>query len=138
MELCELSGGFLVELEEEQQLQDLLRATAGTEHGRTFWWTSGMDIRSEPLGLLSRSQSSISKYRSKKPGVFVWERSDREVGGGEDLWQNSTSEDVVGQQGGRGHQCVLLGPANNTLNLRLDHADCSEAIARPLCQYLIK
>ena len=57
----------------------------------------------------------------------------------DDLWLNSTSKEVVvGQQGGSGHQCVLLGPANNTLTLRLDHADCTEAIARPLCQYLIK
>ena len=58
MELCELSGGFLVELEEEQQLQDLLRATAGTEHGRTFWWTSGMDIRS--VVRTTRSPLSLS------------------------------------------------------------------------------
>ena len=58
MELCELSGGFLVELEEEQQLQDLLRATAGTEHGRTFWWTSGMDIRS--VHSTTRSPLSLS------------------------------------------------------------------------------
>ena len=46
MELCELSGGFLLELEDKQQLLDLLRATAATEHGRTFWWTGGIDIRS--------------------------------------------------------------------------------------------
>ena len=70
--------------------------------------------------------------------MFVWERSNQEVGGGDDLWQNTTSNEVVGQQGGRGHRCVLLGPANDTLSLRLDHADCTEAIARPLCQYLIK
>ena len=77
------------------------------------------------------------KHDSKKAGVFVWERSDQEVAGGDDLWQNTTSNEV-GQQGGRSHQCVLLGPANDTLLTRLDHADCSEAIASPLCQYLIK
>ena len=146
MELCELSGGFLLELEDKQQLLDLLRATAATQHGRTFWWTGGIDIRSVSLCLtLSLSCSLISKYRSKKSGEFVWERSNQEIAGGGDggdggeLWQNSTSSEmVVGQQGGRGHQCVLLGPANDTLALRLDHADCTEAIARPLCQYLIK
>lgn len=119
MELCELSGGYLLEVEDKQQLLDLLQATAGTEHGISFWWTGGIDI-------------------SKKSGEFVWERSNQAVASGAELWQNSTSNDVVGVQGGRGHQCVLLGPANNTLDLRLDHADCSEAIARPLCQYLIK
>ena len=90
---------------------------------------------------LTRSYLStkvFSKYFSKKSGEFVWERSNQAVARGGELWQNSTSNDVVGEQGGRGHECVLLGPANNTLHLRLDHADCSEAIARPLCQYLIK
>ena len=46
MEQCELTGGFLLELEDKQQLQDLLRATAGSEHGQSFWWTGGIDIRS--------------------------------------------------------------------------------------------
>ena len=140
MELCELSGGFLLEVEDKQQLLDLLQATAGTEHGITFWWTGGIDIRSvSPSHTRSDlSTEMFSKYFSKKSGEFVWERSNQAVARGADLWQNSTSNDVVGEQGGRGHECVLLGPANNTLHLRLDHADCSEAIARPLCQYLIK
>ena len=55
MELCELSGGFLVEPWDREHLLDLLGATAGTEHGRTFWWTGGIDIRSVWLCLTSES-----------------------------------------------------------------------------------
>lgn len=80
--------------------------------------------------------SEICSHCSKKAGEFVWERSNVEVEMSE-LWQNRSSDNVGGQSGAR-HQCVLLGPANNTRLTKLDHADCTEAIARPLCQYLTR
>jgi len=116
MEQCELSGGFLLELGDRQELVKLLQEISLSPYNHQFWWTGGIDI-------------------SKKPGEFVWERSNVEVDTS-DLLGNRSREEEVGLQSGAGHQCLYLGPANNTRDTRLDYANCTEPLARPLCQYL--
>ena len=85
-----------------------------------FWWTGATDF-------------------NKKEGEFSWEISDRALDNvSEDLWVNASSHVTVGIKSGHSHQCVFLGPSNNTEEVLLDHSDCRDSVAKPLCQYLSK
>ena len=77
--------------------------------------------------------------RKKGTGKFTWERSDDVLEDSlDDLWVNTTTHDIAGLKTGDSHQCVFLGPLNNTQEIFLDHADCTESVARPLCQYWVR
>ena len=45
MEQCELSGGFLLELQDKAELTKLLNEISQTSYRTSFWWTGGIDIR---------------------------------------------------------------------------------------------
>ena len=45
MEQCELSGGFLLELGDRQELVKLLQEISLSPYNHQFWWTGGIDIR---------------------------------------------------------------------------------------------
>ena len=45
MEQCELSGGFLLELQDKDELQNLIDEISHTPYKDSFWWTGGIDIR---------------------------------------------------------------------------------------------
>ena len=78
-------------------------------------------------------------FCSKKgTGKFTWERSDILVENVTDLWVNVSTHAEVGQKKGDSHDCVFLGPVNTTQEIKLDHTDCRDSVARPLCQYLVQ
>lgn len=86
----------------------------------SFWWTGATD------------------FSKRGAGTFTWEQSGREVGAGAGLWANSSGAGAVaGVAAGDSHRCVYLGPSNSSAAPLLDHADCRDAVARPLCQYLV-
>ena len=87
----------------------------------SFWWTGATD------------------FSKKGEGEFSWEMSDKALDNvAPELWVNASSHDTVGLKAGDSHQCVYLGPANKTREVRLDHSDCRDSVAKPLCQYLSK
>ena len=52
-----------------------------------------------------------------------------------DLWRNTSTHAEVGMQGDKTlHECVFISHAGG--GMRLDHQNCQDTIARPLCQYL--
>merc|ERR1712083_273436 len=83
----------------------------------SFWWTGASDFSKEGTG------------------KFTWEKLGNLVEIDPDVWVNVSSHDVAGKKEGDSHQCVYLGPVNDTQVTLLDHIDCRENIARPLCQF---
>ena len=97
-----------------------VRVVQKSKYRSQFWWTGATDF-------------------SKKEGEFSWEISDKTLDNvSEELWVNASSHDTVGIKAGDSHQCVFLGPSNNTREVLLDHSDCRDSVAKPLCQYLSK
>ena len=97
-----------------------VRIIQKSKYSSSFWWTGATDF-------------------SKKEGEFSWEISDRALDNvAESLWVNVSSHESVGIKAGDSHQCVYLGPSNNTQEMLLDHTDCRDSLAKPLCQYLSK
>ena len=45
MEQCELSGGFLMELSDKEELLKLIQEMSLSQYKHSFWWTGGIDIR---------------------------------------------------------------------------------------------
>ena len=139
MEECEKSGGHLLDYLSPDQFKSFskkillskilstffivifaVRVIQKSKYKSSFWWTGATDF-------------------SKKEGEFSWEISDRALDNvAEELWVNASSHDMVGIKAGDSHQCVYLGPSNNTQEVLLDHSDCRDSVAKPLCQYLSK
>lgn len=53
-----------------------------------------------------------------------------------ELWKNTSTHAEVGRQGDNNtlHECVFISQTRE--GMRLDHQNCQDTIARPLCQYL--
>eukprot|EP00092_Neocalanus_flemingeri_P024752 GFUD01026841.1.p1 GENE.GFUD01026841.1~~GFUD01026841.1.p1 ORF type:complete len:501 (+),score=103.73 GFUD01026841.1:277-1779(+) len=115
MEECEQRGGFLADSLEENDIKNILQL-AGNSYNHSFWWVGASDMR-------------------KRGGKFSWERSDLLVSDMADLWRNTSTHVGVGRQGNNTlHECVFITHAGG--GMRLDHQNCQETIARPLCQFL--
>jgi len=121
-EECELAGGFLLDYLETDVLNGFLKSVGSISESikQSFWWTGASDFSKEGKG------------------KFTWEKSDKPVDIDPDVWVNVSSLEVAGKTEGDSHQCVYLGPVNATQVTLLDHADCRESIARPLCQFVAR
>jgi len=115
MEECEKTGGFLADSLEENDIRNILEI-AGNSYNHSFWWVGASDM-------------------SKRGGKFSWERGDMLMSDMPDLWRNTSTHAEVGMQGDKTlHECVFISHAGG--GMRLDHQNCQDTIARPLCQYL--
>jgi len=116
MEECEKTGGFLADSLVESEITNILDI-AGSRYNHSFWWMGASDM-------------------SKRGGKFSWERGEMELMPDiPDLWRNTSTHADVGLQGDSNiHECVFISHTNK--GMRLDHQNCQDTIARPLCQYL--
>jgi len=118
MEECEKTGGFLADSLEENDIRNILEI-AENEYNHSFWWVGASDMR-------------------KLGGKFSWERSQVLVSDMPGLWRNTSTHAEVGRQGDNNtlHECVFISHAGSGGGMRLDHQNCQDTIARPLCQYM--
>jgi len=116
MEECEKTGGFLADSLEENDIRNILEI-AEDKYSHSFWWVGATDMR-------------------KLGGKFSWERSQVLVSDMPGLWRNTSTHAEVGRQWDNNtlHECVFISQARG--GMRLDHQNCQDTIARPLCQYL--
>jgi len=121
-EECEWAGGFLLDYLETGVLNEFLKSVGSISESikQSFWWTGASDFSKEGKG------------------KFTWEKSDKPVDIDPDVWVNVSSLEVAGKMEGDSHQCVFLGSVNVTQVTLLDHADCRESKARPLCQFVAR